>query len=122
MQNQSRRLSPQIISQDTDAFNGLGTVVSYKTTRGEATPEGLQAIYQTMLTKQQIEIEQQARFKAAADEARRAEWEFHNAVLAMKEVVRGQFGSDSNEAQSVGMKKKSDRKRPIRQKKTPVAV
>ena len=40
----------------------------------------------------------------------------HNAVLAMKEVVRGQFGADSNEAQSVGLKKKSDRKRPSRQK------
>lgn len=122
MQNQSRRLSPQIISQDTDAFNGLGTIVSYKTTRSEATPEGLQTVYQTMLTKQQIEIEQQARFKSAADEARRAEWEFHNAVLAMKEVVRGQFGADSNEAQAVGLKKKSDRKRPIRQKKTRIVV
>lgn len=44
-------------------------------------------------------------YRAAADAARLAEWEFHNAVLAMKEVVRGQFGSDSNEAQSVGLKK-----------------
>ncbi len=35
-------------------------------------------------------------------------------MLAMKEVVRGQYGSDSNEAQAVGMKKKSDRKRPMK--------
>jgi hypothetical protein len=34
----------------------------------------------------------------------------------MKEVVRGQFGVDSNEAQAVGLKKKSDRKRPTRTK------
>jgi hypothetical protein len=33
-----------------------------------------------------------------------------------KEVVRGQYGSDSNEAQAIGLKKKSDRKRPTRQK------
>jgi hypothetical protein len=33
----------------------------------------------------------------------------------MKECVRGQFGSDSNEAQAIGFKKKSERKRPKRQ-------
>lgn len=57
----------------------------------------------------------------AADAARLAEWEFHNAVLAMKEVVKGQFGSDSDEAQAVGLKKKSDRKRPVRQRAVSVA-
>ncbi len=57
----------------------------------------------------------------AADAARLAEWEFHNAVLAMKEVVKGQFGSDSDEAQSIGLKKKSDRKRPTCQRMVAVA-
>ena len=69
-----------------------------------------------MLAFQQAETEKLALYRAAADAARLAEWEFHNAVLAMKEVVRGQFGADSNEAQSVGLKKKFDRKRPTRQK------
>ncbi|MEH1834134.1 MAG: hypothetical protein V7L29_19190 [Nostoc sp.] len=31
------------------------------------------------------------------------------AVLTMKEVMRGQYGSDSDQAQAVGLKKKSDR-------------
>jgi len=61
-----------------------------------------------------------ALYRAAVDAARLAEWEFHNAVLAMKEVVRGQYGSDSDQAQAVGLKKKSDRKRPHRKK--PVAA
>lgn len=115
-QNTNRRLSPQIISQDIDAFNGLGTIPAYKTNRSEATSDSLQAAFQNMINQQQLETEKQAVYRAAADAARRAEWEFHNAVLAMKEVVRGQFGSDSNEAQSVGLKKKSDRKRPTRSK------
>lgn len=118
MQKPSRRLSPQIINQDTDSMNGLGTIATYQTSRKEATSEALQLAYQTMLLKQQVETEQQALHKTASDAARKAEWEFHNAVLAMKEAVRGQFGSDSNEAQSVGMKKKSDRKRPTRPQKT----
>ncbi len=116
IQTPSRRLSPQLINQDVDSFNGIGTIPTYKTTRPEATPEALQSAFQKMITMQQVETEKQALYKAAADAARQAEWEFHNAVIAMKEVVRGQFGSDSNEARSIGLKKKSDRKRPTRQK------
>lgn len=114
--NTNRRLSPQILSQDTDSLNGLNTIQDYSTKRPEATPATLQQSYQTMLALQQAETEKLALYRAASDAARLAEWEFHNAVLAMKEVVRGQFGADSDEAQSVGLKKKSDRKRPTRQK------
>ena len=114
--NTNRRLSPQVINQDVDSFNGLQTIEDYTTSRAQATPAALQQAYQTMLAQQQIETEKLALYRAASDAARLAEWEFHNAVLAMKEVVRGQFGSDSNEAQAVGLKKKSERKRPVRQK------
>lgn len=120
-QNTNRRLSPQVINQDVDSLNGLKTIQDYSTKRKDATSEVLQQAYQAMLTQQQIETEKLAVYRAASDAARLAEWEFHNAVLAMKEVVKGQFGSDSNEAQSVGLKKKSDRKRPTRQKVTAIA-
>ena len=115
-QNISRRLAAQLVNQDVDSLNGFNTIEGYSTKRQEATPEALQQTYQAMLAFQQAKTEKLALYRAAADAARLAEWEFHNAVLAMKEVVRGQFGADSNEAQSVGLKKKSDRKRPTRQK------
>lgn len=115
-QNTSRRLSAQSLNQDVDALNGFRTIQGYSTKRKEATPETLQEAYQAMLALQQAETEKLALYRAAVDAARLAEWEFHNAILAMKEVVRGQFGADSNEAQSIGLKKKSDRKRPTRQK------
>ena len=115
-QNTSRRLAAQLVNQDVDSLNGFNTIQGYSTQRPEATPIALQQTYQAMLALQQAETEKLALYRAAADAARLAEWEFHNAVLAMKEVVRGQFGADSNEAQSVGLKKKSDRKRPTRQK------
>ena len=117
----NRRLTPAVLNQDVDAFNGYRTIVGYSTKRFNATPEALQQAYQTMLAQQQAETEKLALYRAASDAARLAEWEFHNAVLAMKEVVKGQFGSDSNEAQSVGLKKKSDRKRPTRQKAISIA-
>jgi hypothetical protein len=112
----TRRLTLNLINQDIDSLNGLKAIPQYSTTRTQATLETLQQTYQAMLTQQQAETEKLALYRAAIDAARLAEWEFHNAVLAMKEVVRGQYGSDSNEAQAIGLKKKSDRKRPVRQK------
>ncbi|MBH8577792.1 hypothetical protein I8752_33485 [Nostocaceae cyanobacterium CENA369] len=120
-QDTTRRLSPQTINQDVTSLHGLQTINTYNTTRVDASEANLQLTYQAMLTQQQTENEKLALYRAAADAARLAEWEFHNAVLAMKEVVRGQYGSDSDQAQSVGLKKKSDRKRPTRKKSVAAA-
>jgi len=110
----SRRVTSNIIQQDIDAFNGLKAVTGYATTRPEAAPEALQQAYNEMLSKQSEETEKQAIYKAATDASKQAEWNFHNAILAMKESVKGQFGSDSNAAQAIGFKKKSERKRPTK--------
>jgi hypothetical protein len=115
-QDTTRRLSPQIVNRDIDALHGLQTVSQYDTIRPEASLGALQLAYQNMLAQQQVETERQLLSKAAADAARLAEWDFHKAVLSMKEAVVGQFGSDSDAAQAVGLKKKSERKRPTRQR------
>jgi len=120
-QDTTRRLRSQNISQDITSFHGLQTISTYDTTRADASAKNLQQAYQAMLASQQAETEKLALYRAAADAARLAEWEFHNAVLAMKEVVRGQYGSDSDQAQAIGLKKKSDRKRPSRKKSVAVA-
>jgi hypothetical protein len=121
-QDTTRRLRPLTISQDVNSFHGLQTISNYNTSRVDATEENLQKAYKNMLAQQQVENEKLATYRAAADAARLAEWEFHNAVLAMKEAVRGQYGSDSDQAQAVGLKKKSDRKRPTRKKTVALAL
>jgi LPS O-antigen subunit length determinant protein (WzzB/FepE family) len=110
-------LSKQLLQQDIESLHGLNAVPNYNTTRVEATPEALQTAYQKMLTYQKKSTEQFALYRASEDAARQAEAEFHDAIIAMKEAIRGQFGSDSDAAQAVGLKKKSDRKAPVRQKK-----
>ncbi|MBG1268615.1 hypothetical protein [Nostoc sp. WHI] len=116
IQDTTRRLRPQVISENVTSWHGLQTIAIYETTRADASATKLQQTYQVMLAQQQAETEKLTLYRAAADAARLAEWEFHNAVLAMKEVVRGQYGSDSDQAQAVGLKKKSDHKRPSRKK------
>ena len=110
----SRRLPTRSILNDIESMQGLQAVENYATGRAEATPKALATALQKMQARQEKETEMIALAKAASDAARAAEWEFHNGVMAMKESVRGLFGSDSNEAQAVGYKKKSERKRPRR--------
>ncbi|MCL6752598.1 hypothetical protein KBT16_17155, partial [Nostoc sp. CCCryo 231-06] len=111
-----RRLRPQLIGEDVTSWHGLQTIGTYETTRADASAINLQQAYKAMLAQQQAETEKLTLYRGAADAARLAEWEFHNAVLGMKEVVRGQYGLDSDQAQAVGLKKKSEYKRPSRKK------
>jgi hypothetical protein len=116
--NFSRRVSSKTLDADVAAFQGLSTISNYVPTRSEATADGIQTAYDDMLSQQQREARLQATIKAATDAARRAEVEFHDRVIAMKESVRGQFGPNSDEAQAVGYKRKSEYKRPRRSAKT----
>ena len=118
----TKRISRETIQQDVSSMNGLNAISGYNTSRSEATPEGLQTAYRTMLAKQQLETEQQVIAREATEAARNAEQTFHNAVLAMKEAVKGQFGSDGKEAVAIGLKRKSDRKLPTRKSKEAAAV
>ncbi|MGJ3248156.1 MAG: hypothetical protein ACFE0I_18990 [Elainellaceae cyanobacterium] len=113
----TRRLPNKVLDHDLESFHGLDAVQNYAVSRPNAAPEILQQNYEAMLAARKKETEMTALLKIAMDTARQAEWDFHNSVIAMKESVRGQFGPDSNEAQSVGYKKKSEWKRPKRANK-----
>ena len=112
--NFSRRIPNKTISADITAYHGMGAISNYVSIRPEASAKNLERAYESMISMQKNEAELTANMKSAADAARQAEAEFHAAVLAMKESVRGQFGPNSDEAQAVGYKKKSEYKRPRR--------
>jgi len=70
------------------------------------------------------QAEQELRHLHNAYEAGRAKliaaaWARHNAVQRAKQQVIAQYGADSNEVQAIGLKKKSDRKRPARRNGVP---
>jgi len=111
MTDTTRRLAPKRIKQDLQALRGLATVANYAPVREEATPAELKQRYRAMLDSQRQETEAEIQLKASRDRARLAEWEFHEAVLAMKQSVLGQFGPNSNKIQALGYKRKSLRKR-----------
>jgi hypothetical protein len=52
----------------------------------------------------------------ARDSSTAAEWEFHNFMLAVKEQIIAQFGKNSDQLQALGLKKKSEYKKPAARK------
>lgn len=108
----SRRLSPSNIESDIVSLNGLKSIPDYAPVRPIAAQSALIEAQEAMTSAQSEEDRLRVLYQAAADVAREAEWEFHNRVLAMKEAIRGQFGANSSQVQAVGLKRKSERKRP----------
>jgi hypothetical protein len=64
-----------------------------------------------------VETQKKGELKTARDNAVKAERAFHEAILSARDQVRAQFGVDSDEYQSIGMKKKSERKQPVKKTK-----
>ena len=79
----------------------------------------MQTAATTLTAKQATEVQQQAALDAARDEATSAEWDFHNAMLGVKEQVKAQFGGDSNEWQALGLTKKSEKAKLSKAAPTP---
>jgi hypothetical protein len=46
-----------------------------------------------------------------------AAWNLHNTMLAVKEQVIAQLGKRSNQVQALGLKKKTEYKKPVRKAK-----
>ena len=110
--NETRRLSPKVISEDVDSISALAEVVGYAPVNTVYSLDAAQALLKQMQESKAKEVQAEAAFRAAKDQATTKEWDFHNMVLGVKDQVRAQFGKDSDELQSIGLKKKVDYKSP----------
>ena len=108
--NQNKRLDAGTLEADIAALNALQTVTGY----APANPAyALTAVTQTrndLRAAQAAEDRATAALKAARDQAAAAEWAFHNFILGVKEQAIAQYGKDSVEVQSLGLKRKSEYK------------
>ena len=109
--NETRRLSLSVLQQDSVSQATLKTIASYKPANAEYDKDKGDVLYAAMQAAQTKESQADAALKTARDEARKAEWSFHKYVLGVKDQVRAQFGSSSNELQALGLKKKTEYKR-----------
>ena len=112
--NQSRRLRSEELDADHEAVVAVQSIASYKPLNPSYSTGTLVELNNARDAAQRAEIQAQQALATARDVACAAEWALHNAVLGARTQVRAQFGDDSNEVQAIGLKKRSERKRPAR--------
>jgi hypothetical protein len=114
MESKTRRLSPSDLQKDTDTLDAIEGINNYAPSKPELSLDSLRTLEQKMKDAKKTEVQKLGEAKAARDNVVTAEHAFHDAILAAKDQVRAHFGADSNEYQSIGMKKKSEKKSPKR--------
>ncbi len=112
------RIPPQTIAADRTCFMALQSLSDYA-------PQN--PIYSIAAIQQrEISLAQAAqtisRLLEALDQARKQENElahlFHETMLGARQQVISQYGADSAVVEIIGLKRKSDRKRPAQRKAT----
>lgn len=108
--NKTKRLRPSVLQADIDAFAALQAIADYSPANSAFDAASGATTKTAMETKQTDEVQKQTSADAARDDAVAEEWNFHDYILGVKDQVKAQYGPDSNEYQSLGMKKKSEYK------------
>ena len=112
--NSNYRVHAQALQADREAYVAMQSMTDYTPANVSYSSAELAEAYQAMEAALAAEINAQNALKAARDTARKAERKFHEAILGAKDQVMAQYGPDSNQVQSMGLKKKSDRRRRLR--------
>lgn len=108
--NESRRLKPSIIQSDVESLQAAKILDGYKPANTDFELNKVQTAYDEMIAAREIEMQKNAAAEEARDMAAAKEWAYHNIVLGMKNQVIAQYGDDSAEVQSLGLKRKSEYK------------
>jgi hypothetical protein len=113
----TKRVANYILQKDAYVLNAIQGISSYAPVRQEFTTENLLSLQQEMIDARRIEVQKEGELKAARDHSVQTEHRLHDAVLAAKDQIRAQYGISSDEYQSIGLKKKTEYKKPQTPKK-----
>lgn len=112
--NETRRLNPAVLADDLEILAALKDVQNYTPANSAYTVTALDAINNRRIAAHDTEVQTSAAAESARDDHVAVQWELHNALLGAKDQITAQFGKDSNEVQSMKLKKKSEYKNPTR--------
>ncbi|HLM03091.1 MAG TPA: hypothetical protein VK400_18715 [Pyrinomonadaceae bacterium] len=109
--HRNKRLPKTVLQDDLNAYAALQAIAGYTPSNEQFKLAEVTASHQAMQENQTSEVQKQAAADAQRDAAAGSEWDFHEMILGAKDQVKAQFGPDSNEYQSLGLKKKSEYRR-----------
>jgi hypothetical protein len=111
-------MASAVLSTDREAFDALQGINNYAPANPAYKTETVKTARERMDDALREATQAEAAASARRDAATAAEWEFHNAMLGAKVQVEAQFGPNSDELASLGLKKKSDYKSPSRSRQS----
>ncbi len=104
------RVSQRILKKDRQILAAVLSLKDYNPANGDFTAERLREALLKMDAAFKAEQEAMEAAVKAREAAIKAEAAFHDLVLGAKRQVIAQYGDDSDEITSLGMKKKSERR------------
>jgi hypothetical protein len=116
----TRRLKPSVLVADRESLTALANIPNYAPANPAYAMAALNTLQTELVAAQAAETQAAAAAAVARDNANAKEWAFHEAIIGMRDQVVAQFGRDSDQAQTVGRKKESERKAPTRSSKKSV--
>ena len=108
--NETTRLKPGVLAADMNGFAALQDIKDYAPANPAYSQTNVAAAKAKLDNARTIEAQKKAEADAARDDAVAAEWDFHNAMLAVGDQVAAQYGKNSNQWQSLGRKKPTEYK------------
>ena len=112
MNNILKRMPKKQVDKDKDAYVSLKNIPNYNPTNKDVEMVKMDIRYNDMLSAQEQVAVIENQLKALNDKCAIIEHAFHDAILEVKSQVKAQFGANSDELNSLGLKKKMDYMRP----------
>ena len=106
-----RRIPPKVLAEDIKAFHALATIKGYAPHDPDLTVAAITETHNELLADQAALVQAQVAVDRIRDKLIGTEHRIHGQVSSSKDAVRGQFGDDSEEIASMGLKRASERKR-----------
>ncbi|HEX8494085.1 MAG TPA: hypothetical protein VF658_14660 [Pyrinomonadaceae bacterium] len=110
--NETRQLRPAVLAEDREVYTALKAITNYAPANPDFSHAALDDSFAVMEAAQAEEIRAKAVWEAARDNKVAAEWAFHNKTLGAKDQTKAQFGPNSNQLQSLKLKKKIEYNSP----------
>lgn len=111
------RLSAEKIVADRAIIQTVATLPDYTPQNLALNVDSLRQLEAALTMAQQAEEKILREATAARERVTQTAWELHEAVRAVKLNVEAQYGSDSPALHAVGLKRRSEYKRPVRRRK-----
>jgi hypothetical protein len=111
------RLDRSKLDADQASLESVSTLGDYAPVKSDLSIEALRALEAAMIEARLADGRARYEAEVARDRAITTSWAFHEAMKALKAQVLALYGEESLALHAVGLKRRSEHKRPTRQKK-----